>query len=61
MAAKTILLPNTVSDAYKSTSEAMKTLEMGNNNVIKKSLVEIMKTSFFHGAFIYGGTTNFIA
>lgn len=61
MAAKTILLPNTATKAYKTTSEALKTVEMGSNNVIKKSLVEIMKTSFFHGSFIYGGTTNFIA
>lgn len=61
MATKTLLLPNTAHDAYKSTSEALKTVEMGNNNVIKKSLVEIMKTSFFHGSCIYGGTTNFIA
>lgn len=61
MAAKTILMPNTVTDAYKTTSEAIKNVDFGNNNVIKKSLVQIMKQSFFHGACIYGGTTNFIA
>ena len=58
--AKTILMPNTVTNAYKSTSEAMKEVELGNNHVIKKSLIQIMKQSFFHGASMYG-TTNFIA
>ncbi|MBR6098941.1 hypothetical protein IKP85_04270 [bacterium] len=58
--AKTILMPNTVTDAYKTTSQAMKEVELSNNHVIKKSLVQIMKQSFFHGSCMYG-TTNFIA
>jgi len=58
--AKTILTPNSVTEAYKTTSEAIKKVELGNNNVIRKSLVQIMKQSFFHGASMYG-TTNFIA
>lgn len=61
--AKTILMPNTVTDTYKNTSDAIKNVEKINStsNVVRKSLVEIMKQSFFHGACIYGGTTNFIA
>ncbi len=58
--AKILIMANSVTDAYKSTSEAIKNVELSNNNVIRKSLVQIMKQSFFHGASIYG-TTNFIA
>ena len=59
--AKTILMPNTVTDTYKNTSQALKEIDVDKTTVIKKSLVEIMKQSFFHGACIYGGSTNFIA
>lgn len=58
--AKTLVMSNSVTDAYKSTTDALKKVELSNNNVIRKSLVQIMKQSFFHGASIYG-TTNFIA
>ncbi len=58
--AKTILMPNTVTDTYKNTSQALKEIDVDKTTVIKKSLVEIMKQSFFHGSFLYG-TTNFIA
>ena len=58
--AKTILMPNTVTDTYKNTSQALKGIDVDKTTVIKKSLVEIMKQSFFHGSFLYG-TTNFIA
>ena len=58
--AKTILMPNTVTDTYKKTSTAINEIDINNKPVIKKSLVEIMKQSFFHGSFMYG-TTNFIA
>jgi len=58
--AKTILMPNTATKAYKNTIEALNDIDVNNKPIIKKSLVEIMKQSFFHGAFTYG-TTNFIA
>ena len=58
--AKTILMPNTVTDTYKNTSIAMSEIDINSKPIIKKSLVEIMKQSFFHGSFTYG-TTNFIA
>ena len=58
--AKTILLPNTVTDTYKNMSKALTEIDINNSPVIKKSLVEIIKQSFFHGAFTYG-MTNFIA
>ncbi len=57
--AKTILMPNTVTDTYKNTAKAISEVDLTHRHVIKKSLVEIMKQSFFHGASIYG--TNFIA
>ena len=57
--AKTILLPDNVTDTYKKTSIAIKKIDISNKHVIKKSLVEIMKQSFFHGSSLYG--TNFIA
>ena len=58
--AKTILMPNTVTDTYKNASKAINEIDINSRPVIKKSLVEIMKQSFFHGSFMYG-TTNFIA
>ena len=57
---KTILMPNTVTDTYKNASKAISEVELNNKPIIHKSLVEIMKQSFFHGSFMYG-TTNFIA
>ncbi len=59
--AKTILMPNTVTDTYKNAAKAISEVDLDNKNVVRKSLVEIMKQSFFHGACIYGGSTNFIA
>lgn len=59
--AKTILMPNTVTNAYKNTSKAINEIDLGSKPVIRKSLVDIMRQSFFHGSYIYGGTTNFIA
>ena len=57
--AKTILMPNTVTDAYKNTSKAISEVDLTNRHVIRKTLSQIMKQSFFHGASIYGN--NFIA
>ncbi len=59
--AKTILMPNTVSNAYKNTSKAINEVDLESKPVIRKSLVDIMRQSFFHGSYIYGGATNFIA
>ncbi len=57
--AKTILMPNTVTDTYKNTAKALKEVDLSGKCIIRKSLVEIMRQSFFHGAAIYGN--NFIA
>ena len=57
--AATLLFSNTVTDTYKDTSEALNDVNLGNKHVIKKTLVDIMKQSFFHGASRFG--TNFIA
>ncbi len=59
--AKTILMPNTVTDAYKNTSKAINEVDLVGKPTIRKSLVDIMKQSFFHGSYMYGGATNFIA
>ena len=57
--AEILLFVNTVTDAYKQTSEALNSVDLNNKHVIKKTLVEIMRQSFFHGASRFG--TNFIA
>ncbi len=57
--ATTLLFGNTVSDAYKTTSDAINSVNLNNRHVIKKTLVEMMRQSFFHGASRFG--TNFIA
>lgn len=57
--ANTLLFSNTVTDMYKQTSEAVNSVDLKNKHVIKKTLVDMMKQSFFHGASRYG--TNFIA
>ncbi len=57
--AATFLFTNSVTDAYKQTSDAVNAIDLNSKHVIKKTLVEMMKQSFFHGASIFG--TNFIA
>lgn len=54
-----LLFSRTVTDTYKETSDALNNVNMNNKHVIRKSLVEIMRQSFFHGASRFG--TNFIA
>lgn len=56
--AATLLFTN-VSDAYKQSAEAINSVNLNNKHVIKKTLVEMMRQSFFHGASRFG--TNFIA
>jgi hypothetical protein len=57
--ASTLLFSNTVTDAYKQTSDALNAVDLKGKHVIKKTLVEMMRQSFFHGASRFG--TNFIA
>ena len=57
--ATVLLFSNSVTDTYKQTSDAINNVDLNNKHVIKKSLVEIMRQSFFHGASRFG--TNFIA
>ena len=54
-----LLFSNAVSDTYKTTSDAIKGVKLNDKLVIRKSLTDLMKQSFFHGANRYG--TNFIA
>lgn len=57
--ASTLLFSNTVTDTYKQTSDALNSVDLNKKHVIKKTLVDMMKQSFFHGASRFG--TNFIA
>ena len=58
--ASLLLFTDAVSSAYKNTSEAIQETELSNNKkVVKKTLAQMMKQSFFHGANRFG--TNFIA
>ena len=54
-----LLFTNTISDTYKQTSEALEAVDLNNRHVIRKTLVDMMRQSFFHGASRFG--TNFIA
>lgn len=54
-----LLFSNIVTDTYKETSEAVNSVDLNKRYVIKKTLVDMMKQSFFHGASRFG--TNFIA
>ena len=54
-----LLFSNTVSDTYKETSDAVNAVELNKKYVVKKTLVDMMRQSFFHGASRFG--TNFIA
>ncbi len=56
--ARTLLFTN-VTEKYKETSDALKEVKFETRQVIRKTLVEMMRQSFFHGASRYG--TNFIA
>lgn len=54
-----LLFSNAVSDTYKTTSDAIKEVKFNDKLVVRKTLTELMKQSFFHGASRFG--TNFIA
>lgn len=57
--ATVLLFSDAVSSTYKNTSKAIQEVELGNRKVVKKTLTQMMKQSFFHGANRFG--TNFIA
>ena len=56
--ANTLLFSNAI-ETYKTTSDAIKDVKLNDRLIIRKSLTDLMKQSFFHGANRYG--TNFIA
>lgn len=55
----TLLLFNAVTDTYKETSKAISEVKLNEKVIIRKTLVEMMRQSFFHGPNRYGN--NFIA
>ena len=57
--ANTLLFSSTVCDTYKQTSYAVNSVDLNKKLIIKKTLVDMMRQSFFHGASRFG--TNFIA
>ncbi len=54
-----LLFSDAVTSAYKETSQAIKEVDLSDKRVVKKTLTQMMKQSFFHGANRFG--TNFIA
>ena len=54
-----LLFSDAVTSAYKDTSKALKEVDLSDKKVVKKTLSQMMKQSFFHGSSLYG--TNFIA
>ncbi len=57
--AKLLTLTNTVTDTYKNTAQALKEVNLSNKYIVRKTLVDLMKQSFFHGSNKFGN--NFIA
>ena len=57
--ATVLLFSDAVTSAYKDTAKALQEVELNDRKVVKKTLAQIMKQSFFHGANRFG--TNFIA
>ncbi len=54
-----LLFSDAVTSAYKDTSKAISEVDLNDKKVVKKTLTQMMKQSFFHGANRFG--TNFIA
>lgn len=54
-----LLFSDAITSAYKDTSKALKEVDLSDKKVVKKTLSQMMKQSFFHGANRFG--TNFIA
>ena len=57
--ATVLLFSDAVTNMYKDTSNAIKEVELSDKRIVKKTLSQMMKQSFFHGANRFG--TNFIA
>ena len=57
--ARLVLFSNTINETYKTTAEAMTEIDLNKKLDVRKSLVDMMKLSFFHGASRFGN--NFIA
>ena len=57
--ASMLLFKNTVPDTYKETAKAINSIDLNQKFVIRKTLVEMMKQTFFRGPNKYGN--NFIA
>ena len=45
-----LLFSDAVTSAYKDTSKALKEVELSDKRIVKKTLTQMMKQSFFHGA-----------
>ena len=54
-----LLFSDAVTSAYTDTSKALLEVELSDKKTVKKTLSQMMKQSFFHGANRFG--TNFIA
>ena len=54
-----LLFSDAVTSAYKDTSKALQEVDLSDKRIVKKTLSQLMKQSFFHGANRFG--TNFIA
>lgn len=54
-----LLFSDAVTSAYKDTSKAINEVDLNDKRIVKKTLTQMMKQSFFHGANRFG--TNFIA
>ncbi len=54
-----LLFSDAVSDTYKKTSKELNEVDIYNKRIVKKTLTQMMKQSFFQGANRFG--TNFIA
>ncbi len=54
-----LLFSDAVTNTYKDTSKALKEVDLSDKRIVKKTLSQMMKQSFFHGANRFG--TNFIA
>lgn len=55
----TLLFSTAITDEYKKVSELISSVDMTNKDVRIKTMKELMKESFFHGASRFGD--NFIA
>ncbi len=54
-----LLFTDSISNTYKKTSEELKEVDLSGRKVVRKTLTQMMKQSFFQGANRFG--TNFIA